>query len=491
MSETHNTRHGSRITHHASRIANPAQSKVALIGLVVITAVLAGLILAFGGPLAAAGIVIAGVAVLVVLQNIEVGFWGLIAVVCLLPFATLPFDIGLTPTFLDLAIAAVVGVWALRIVTGQQRTIITSPVTLPLLIFLLIALFAFIFGLSNGPLTPTLLRKFAELLLSLFFVIVVIDYCTTWERLERLVKVILLAAMGASILAIGLWLIPEDTANTILNYLVRLGYPGGWVIRYIEENPELSERAIGTSVDPNVLGGLLLMLGSLAGPQLVAKRPLFKRWFTIIIVGTIFLALILTFSRSAMVGLACGLGFVAVMRYRKLIPYMVVGGLFLLLLPFAQEYIVRFTEGVQGEDLATQMRFGEYKDALTLIQRDPILGVGFAGTPDIDTYLGVANVYLTIAQTMGLVGLFAFFVVIFTVFGYAFLNRHIFKQNDLMDPIWLGLHAALVGALVAGVFDHYLFNLEFHHAVTAFWLFVGLAVASTRLGVVADAATEE
>lgn len=481
----------SRITHHASRIANPTQSKVALTALVVITAVLAGLILAFGGPLAAAGIVIAGVAVLVVLQNIEVGFWGLIAVVCLLPFATLPFDIGLTPTFLDLAIAAVVGVWALRLVTGQQRTIITSPVTLPLLIFLLVALFAFIFGMSNGPLTPTLLRKFAELLLSLFFVIVVIDYCTTWERLERLVKVILLAAMGASLLAIGLWLLPEDTANTILNYLVRLGYPGGWVIRYIEENPALSERAIGTSVDPNVLGGLLLMLGSLAGPQLVAKRPLFKRWFTIIIVGTIFLALILTFSRSAMVGLACGLGFVAVMRYRKLIPYMVVGGLFLLLLPFAQEYIVRFTEGVQGEDLATQMRFGEYKDALTLIQRDPILGVGFAGTPDIDTYLGVANVYLTIAQTMGLVGLLAFFAVVFTVFGYAFLHRHIFKQNDLMDPIWLGLHAALVGALVAGVFDHYLFNLEFHHAVTAFWLFVGLAVASTRLGVVAAEAEND
>jgi hypothetical protein len=40
-----------------------------------------------------------------------------------------------------------------------------------------------------------------------------------------------------------------------------------------------------------------------------------------------------------------------------------------------------------------------------------------------------------------------------------------------------------VGALVAGFFDHYLFNLEFHHAVTAFWMIVGLAVASTHLGI--------
>jgi hypothetical protein len=134
-----------------------------------------------------------------------------------------------------------------------------------------------------------------------------------------------------------------------------VGYPGGWVIRYIEENPELSERAIGTSVDPNVLGGLLLMLGALAGPQLVAKRPLFPRWLTFLVVGSLFLALILTFSRGALVGLVAGLSFVGLARYRRLLPYMVVIGLLFLLLPPAQAYIARFIEGVQGQDLATQM----------------------------------------------------------------------------------------------------------------------------------------
>jgi polysaccharide biosynthesis protein PslJ len=183
-----------------------------------------------------------------------------------------------------------------------------------------------------------------------------------------------------------------------------------------------------------------------------------------------------------MVGLAAGLFYVAVLRYRSLLPYMAIAGLIFLLLPITQEYVGRFIEGIQGQDLATQMRFGEYKDALTLIQRYPVFGVGFAGTPDIDIYLGVANVYLTIAQVMGLVGLLAFVSVMGVVFGYAFLNRKAFKSQPRLDAIWLGLHAALVGGLVAGVFDHYLFNLEFHHAVTAFWLLVGLAVASTRLG---------
>ena len=37
-----------------------------------------------------------------------------------------------------------------------------------------------------------------------------------------------------------------------------------------------------------------------------------------------------------------------------------------------------------------------------LIQRYLLFGVGFAGSPDIDLYLGVANVYLSIGQQMGL-----------------------------------------------------------------------------------------
>lgn len=161
---------------------------------------------------------------------------------------------------------------------------------------------------------------------------------------------------------------------------------------------------------------------------------------------------------------------------------MLVGMAIFLLLPVSQDYLARFIEGFQGQDLATQMRFGEYRDALALIARYPLFGVGFAGSPDIDLYLGVANVYLTIGQQMGILGLLSFMAVIGYSFGFAYFNRKNFSDSSQLGSIWLGLHSALIGGLVAGIFDHYLFNIDFHHAITIFWFFLGLAVATTRVG---------
>lgn len=466
-------------------LSNP----IAVALLAALVALQMGFIIAFGTWLAGAAVILGIIGAWVVLRDMELALWATIGVICLLPFATLPVDIGLTPTFLDVGLGAFVGVWLLRLVTGRQRRVVTAPVTLPIVIFLIIAIFAFIFGLQNGAFTPTLARKFAELLLSIGLVIVVIDYCRDWIRLERVVKIALYAGGAAALIAIVFWVLPDDLTNTILNALTRLGYPGGWVIRYIEENPELSERATGTSIDPNALGGLLTLFGALAVPQAMAKKSLIPRTHAFAITGLILLAILLTFSRGAFLAIGAGIGYVAVLRYRKLIPYGIAGVVLLFVLPFTQGYVVRLVQGLTffdfyNTDLASQMRIGEFQDAWSLIVRYPLFGVGFSGSPDIDLYLGVANVYLSIGQQMGFVGLAAFFAIIAVVFGYAFLNKAFFTDNERFDPLWMGLHASVIAGLAAGLFDHYLFNTEFHHTVTSFWLMLGLAVAATRLAAV-------
>jgi hypothetical protein len=45
----------------------------------------------------------------------------------------------------------------------------------------------------------------------------------------------------------------------------------------------------------------------------------------------------------------------------------------------------------------------------------------------------------------------------------------------------VGLGGGIVGALVAGLFDHYFFNLDFPHSVSIFWLYVGLAMAAVGM----------
>jgi O-antigen ligase len=470
---------------HASRPGERRLSRPVAVALAcALGAVALGALLGYLGPLLSVALVAAGAVALWALSDLEVGLWGMVAVITLLPFATLPIDIVVTPTFLDLAMGGALGVYLMQWMGGRRRQFNLTPAHGPLIVFAVLILFSFVAGLKNGPLTPYLLRHFAEFLLSLVFTVIVVDYADTPARLNRLAVIILLGGAAAAVIGIGLYVIPEETANRALNALRVFGYPTGAVLRYVEDDPANSQRAISTSVDPNVLGGLLAMIGALAAPQVFARSPPLGRrwrWAWVGVFGLLVVCLLLTFSRGAMLGLAVAVLGLAAVRYRRLVWLLLAGALLVALLPVTRDYAVHFVEGLQGQDLATQMRFGEYKDALTLIGRYPWIGVGFAGAPDLDIYLGVANAYLTIASEAGFVGLAAFLLVLGAIFGWAFVSRRAAPLAPEVEPQWLGLHAGLVAALIVGLFDHYFFNLDFQPAGTIFWLFAGLALASTRL----------
>jgi O-antigen ligase len=297
------------------------------------------------------------------------------------------------------------------------------------------------------------------------------------------VLAIIVAGFLAALIGVFLYFIPSDWSIRLLSALGRVGYPtGSGVLRYVEDNPDLALRAISTSTDPNVLGGLLILITTVTAAQLFARKPLLPKP---IIAGMVFvegLCLYLTYSRRSMAGLIAGLGILALVKYRKLIPVMIVGAMLLLLLPQTQDYVQHFVEGIQLQDLATLMRLGEYKDALILIGRHPWIGVGFVATPEGSLYIGVSNVYLLIAEEMGLVGLGAFLVIIVLFFRQVWLAWPQVRGQAGLEAILLGLTAAVVGILVGGIFDHYFFNLSFPHSVAVFWLFLGLAMVAVGLG---------
>jgi O-antigen ligase len=452
----------------------------------------AGLAVLLGASLGLAGVLLTIAAVATVgiaiwtLTDMEIGLWGIVAIIALLPFGALPLKLVFTPTFLDLAMGGVLLVYAMQWMSGRRGRLILTPAHGPILVFAALAIFAFVAGLKNGPLTANLVRHFAEFVLSILFALVVVDWADDRSRLERIVFVLVICGTLAAIIGISLYLIPDALAERLLSALRVVGYPSGGVLQYIESNPALGQRAIGTSVNPNAFGGLLTIAGALVAPQVTADTPLFgKRWrwlwagaFVVITV-----CLILTFSRTAMAGLALGIVTAALAspRYRVWVFLLAAGGAMVVLLPWTQDYVARFVQGAQGADLATQMRFGEYKDAVILISRYPLIGVGFAGTPDIDIYLGVSNAYLSIAQQMGFMGLAVLLLILFVVFGWAFIHRRAVRLDASLETVFLGVHAALVAVLVVGLGDHYFVNLDFQPAQTLFWMLIGLALSATRL----------
>jgi len=446
---------------------------------------LVALLIVLAGPIMALGAVVGLAVALLVLTELHAAFAIMVAVVALLPFGTVPFQLGVTPTLLDGVLAGFFGVYLLQWMTGQRRLVRTTPVNPVVLGFIGIMLFAFLMGLRHAPLSSRVLRSVAEMVLSLLLVIVLVDVMRSAAMLRRAVLALAIWGSLAAVIGIVLWVLPDLTAESLLNRLGRLGYPVGGVIRYRQTpGAMLNERAIGTWIDPNAFGGFLLMIGAVIAPQIFSRRPIVRRWLAGLMLGVVVIALFLTDSRGSMLSLGAALVFIAALRYRRLLLIMALAGVLALFLPVTQRYVAKFQAGITGQDVETQMRFGEYRDALTLINRHPIMGVGFSGTPEIDLYLGVANTYLTIASHAGFVGLAAYLIMIGSAFVYGALHYHTIRSDPDIDDVWLGLTAAMVGMLAGGVFDHFYFNIEqFHATMTTVWIIMGLMLAATRLAV--------
>jgi polysaccharide biosynthesis protein PslJ len=438
---------------------------------------------AFGPIYALAGLLgmLAGVAVLV---STEVGMLVVFVIITMLPFGTLPFRAIITPNFLTLALVGLTAVWVLRLLARPDAyDLRLTPLGLPIFGFLGLTFFSLILGARGLPDTSTLHNYFKFVLAVLLFFSLV--NCVRTRAQARLVlRGLLLAGGMAALVALALWVMNDRLALQVLVALGRIGYPtGGRVLRYVEDDVNGLERAIGFSVDPNSFGGMLALVVALGAAQLVARRPILRRWLLGLIVGTMTLTLILTFSRAALIGLFAAAVYLATLRYRRLWWVMlgggVLGGALLLGLGYADEFLNRFVSGFQFRDQAQQMRLAEYQNALAIIVRYPAFGIGFGQAPDLDLTAGVSSIYLAIAQRIGLIGLAAFLGIVGAWFVQSI--RALPRLDDERTSWVLGCQAGIVAALAVGLADHYFFNIEFSHMVALFWATLGLGMATIAL----------
>ena len=436
------------------------------------------------GPIYALAGLVALLAGLAMLVSTEVGLLVVFAVITLMPFATLPFKAIITPNFLTLALVALLGVWCLRLLARPDAyDLRVGYIGLPLLGFVGLTFFSLYLGARGLPDTATL-HNYAKFVLGVLLYFSLVNCVRARWQARLVLRGLILSGGLAALVSLLLWAMNDQLALRLLVSLGRLGYPtSGRVLRYVEDDTDGLERVIGLSVDPNSFGGMLALVLALAAAQLVARQPLLRRWVLGCIVGAMALALLLTFSRAALFGTVIAAAYLATVRYRRLWWVMlgagVVGAALLLGLGYAEQFSSRVLSGVQFQDQAQQMRLAEFNNAFAIIQRYPAFGIGFGTAPDLDLTAGVSNIYLAIAQRMGLVGLAAFLAIVAAWFIHSLRTL---PGLDEERASWvLGCQAGLVAALAVGLADHYFFNIEFSHMGALFWGVAGLGVAISAL----------
>lgn len=446
----------------------------------VLLGVLAGLVVVRLGPLLPVLLLAGLVAGVLILTDPRWGLLATLAVAMLLPFGTLPFKVGLTPTLLECTLGLTWLVFALRLFLHREEQLLPTVVAAPLLLFVVVTLFAFVLG-SGGSYTTSTLHDYVKLLLAISTFFLLVNLVRTEHDLAAALQWFVALGTVAAALGLVLWRLGPG-AERLLARLAVVGYPTGKIIRYLEDDPAKAVRATGTGVDPNSFGGFLMVLLVLLVAQFAARRPLVPRWLTLPALPIVGVTLLLTQSRASWLGAAVGIVLLGVVRYRRLLPPMVLAVPAILVLGIGRSFIQRFILGVQLQDPATKLRLAEYQNALAIIRERPWFGIGFGAAPTIDLQAGVSSVYLSVATRLGLLGLLCYLavLVVLAVQIWPFLVSRRLPDNAAREVV-LALGAALAAAAVAGVLDHYFFNITFAHMVAIFWGLTALVVVATRL----------
>jgi hypothetical protein len=457
---------------------SPLPAIAAALALGLVLGVAAGL----GSPLLALAGLLGGAISLMILRAPVYGLDVLVALAFLLPFAVIPIRLSAQLTALEAILGLTAGATVLRGLVRRER-LRPGPVEWLHLGILGLATMSFLLSLPYAGGAETA-RRFAKLMLAMLAFPLTIRLVGDERRLDRLLVTLMLCGGLEAAIGVALYWVPHDTSVGLLSGLGPLGYPTGPdILRFLPgENDTYTDilRATGTSIDPNVLGGELMLAAALLVTQLCSSKPLLPRWMLLPLASLAVVGMLLSHSRSSWIGLTTGMLCLATLRYRRLWLAIVPAAIGLALLPAGRALSARVLAGFAGQDKAAAMRLDEYRNALEIVRQYPLFGIGFGGPPAIDLAPGVSSIYLTVAETMGVPALALFSLALAWLFGRAVRALHR-PTEPLLQGGLSGLLAALLAALAAGLFDHYFASAVFPHMVALFWLCCGLLWRATDL----------
>lgn len=382
----------------------------------------------------------------------------------------------------DVFLIAVLAVWGLSLIL-QPRKVWLGPALIRWpVIGLLLAIWASI-PLSVDPSLSVYNALRVTLAAGLFV------YCANEiDSLTRLLPALTLMVTVQALVGIGQVLGQESLGLSALGeYDLSPDAPSASIV-WTEDEPRLL-RGYGLTDHPNLLGGALALGLLLLATCLRALRgPVWPGLLTALFaLGVV--ALLLSFSRSAMVGFAAGAAMIFfLLAYRRdwssfgaWLGACLASGLILaaFLAPYAPYLWARASAGAALEG-STEARSLNEREALAKVSNEifidnPVTGAGMGALPlamreafpefGFD-YQPAHTVLLTAAAETGLPGAFFYGVLLVTPWVLLWYRR---RQ---LTPELIGVSGALLALSIVGLFDYYTWS----RAPGQAWLWITLGL---------------
>lgn len=265
-------------------------------------------------------------------------------------------------------------------------------------------------------------------------------------------------------------------------YIFQDKFGGVWV------DTEMFEgmfRVYSTFANPNVLGEYLLLIIPLSVACFFITKPIIMKLFYLGATGAMMLCLILTYSRGCYIGILVAAAVFMVLLDKRFIFLGILG---LLLLPFVlpETILNRFLSIGNMSDSSTSYRVYIWMGTIAMLKDYWFSGVGpgeaaFNVVYPVYGYNGISaphahNTYLQIMCDSGIIGIFAFIVVIYQYFKALFCAY--LKEKDVTARIlMISAMSAVTGFLVQSLFDYTFYN---YRVMLLFWTMIGMGIVFSK-----------
>lgn len=370
--------------------------------------------------------------------------WSFVLYVAVLPWSIAAMSIGV-----GLCVALTVAAWLMRSGPRWQR----SPVDLAGFFWLVALALAAWFGIDRGASMPRITKGLMPLIVGL-----AASHAAAGPRGRRAVAVLLASSALVAVLGIALW---------------------------VGAGASFAQRASGMSGHYMTFGGQLLLVIPVAVAIALCAREKYWRLGAAAVAAVTLVALAVTFTRSAWIGL--GVSLAVILGARRPVGLLVLAALAL----FAYQYAPgawhdRLHSAFDLYHASNRERLFMWEAGLRMFRDHPVTGVGLQDLHAIyDRYRSpestepaghLHSVWIQIAATMGAVGLAAFaFLYGSLVRSAASGLRAQLPRGGVGAGVRLGVTAALAGFMVAGFFEWNFGDEELLHQL---YVLVGLAWAA-------------